>query len=65
MNRVKSLIGNQVDATGWFRRGIALWMDLIQLQSENGTIVNSYHRFWSFILGGGLIVLELGLVGMR
>lgn len=65
MNRVKSLIGNRVDATGWFRRGIAPWMDLIQLQSENGTIVNSYHRFWSFVFGGGMIVLGLVLVVMR
>ena len=57
MKRVQSLIGSQVGAVGWFRRGIAPWMDLIQLKSESGTIVNSYHRFWSFILGGGLIIL--------
>jgi Zn-dependent protease with chaperone function len=56
MKRVQSLLGQDVGAVGWFRRGVAPWMDLIQLQSENGTIVNSYHRFWSFILGGGLIV---------
>ncbi|RUR72772.1 M48 family metalloprotease [Chlorogloeopsis fritschii PCC 9212] len=59
MKRVQSLIGEQVGAVGWFRRGVAPWMDLIQLQSQNGTIVNSYHRFWSFILGGGLITLGL------
>ncbi|MEH2327382.1 MAG: zinc metalloprotease HtpX [Nostoc sp.] len=62
MKRVKSLIGEQVGAVGWFRRGIAPWMDLIQLQSENGTIVNSYHRFWSFILGGGSIILGVVLI---
>ncbi|MEA5601680.1 zinc metalloprotease HtpX [Nostoc sp. UHCC 0252] len=61
MKRVKSLIGEQVGAVGWFRRGVAPWMDLIQLQSENGTIVNSYHRFWSFILGGGSIILGVVL----
>jgi hypothetical protein len=61
MKRVQSLLGQQVGAVGWFRRGIAPWMDLIQLQSENGTIVNSYHRFWSFILGGGLIILGIVL----
>ena len=57
MKRVQSLIGSQVGAVGWFRRGIAPWMDMIQINSESGTIINSYHRFWSFILGGGLIIL--------
>ncbi|MEH1924603.1 zinc metalloprotease HtpX [Nostoc sp.] len=61
MKRVQSLIGEQVGAVGWFRRGVAPWMDLIQLQSENGTIVNSYHRFWSFILSGGSIILGVVL----
>ncbi|MBD2560956.1 MULTISPECIES: zinc metalloprotease HtpX [Nostoc] len=61
MKRVQSLIGEQVGAVGWFRRGVAPWMDLIQIQSENGTIVNSYHRFWSFILGGGSIILGVVL----
>ncbi|MEH2166175.1 MAG: zinc metalloprotease HtpX [Nostoc sp.] len=61
MKRVQSLIGEQVGAVGWFRRGVAPWMDLIQLQSENGTIVNSYHRFWSFILGSGSIILGVVL----
>ncbi|MDZ7955072.1 zinc metalloprotease HtpX [Nostoc sp. DedQUE09] len=62
MKRVQSLIGEQVGAVGWFRRGVAPWMDLIQLQSENGTIVNSYHRFWSFILSGGSIILGVVLI---
>ncbi|MEH2079584.1 MAG: zinc metalloprotease HtpX [Nostoc sp.] len=61
MKRVQSLIGEQVGAVGWFRRGVAPWMDLIQLQSKNGTIVNSYHRFWSFILGSGSIILGVVL----
>ncbi|MEH2174879.1 zinc metalloprotease HtpX [Nostoc sp.] len=62
MKRVQSLIGEQVGAVGWFRRGVAPWMDLIQLQSKNGTIVNSYHRFWSFFLGGGSIILGVVLI---
>lgn len=61
MKRVQSLIGQQVGAMGWFRRGVAPWMDLIQLESENGTTVNSYHRFWSFVLGGGSIILGVVL----
>lgn len=61
MKRVQSLLGEQVGAVGWFRRGVAPWMDLIQLKSESGTVVNSYHRFWSFILGGGSIILGVVL----
>ncbi|MBD2042255.1 zinc metalloprotease HtpX [Microcoleus sp. FACHB-672] len=57
MKRVKSLIGGQVGALGWFRRGVAPWMDLIQINSESGTVVNSYHRFWSFVMGAGAIIL--------
>ena len=45
MKRVKSLMGMDVNALGWFRRGVAPWMDLIQLESDGGTVVNSYHRF--------------------
>ena len=57
MKRVQSLIGMQVKNVGWFRRGIAPWMDLAQLTSENGTVVNSYHRFWSFVISIGAIAL--------
>lgn len=65
MKRVQSLIGMKVESVGWFRRGIAPWMDLISLQSENGTIVNSYHRLWSFIFGGGMIVIGLFLIAFQ
>ncbi|BAZ13076.1 peptidase, M48B family protein [Calothrix sp. NIES-4071] len=64
MKRVSSLIGREVGATGWFRRGAASYMDLIQLKSESGTVVNSYHRFWSLVLGsmltiGGIVCVVL------
>ncbi|MDJ0556078.1 MAG: zinc metalloprotease HtpX [Microcoleaceae cyanobacterium MO_207.B10] len=62
MKRVKSLIGMNVKNIGWFRRGVAPWMDLIQLSSENGTVVNSYHRFWSFVLSIGAIGLGILLL---
>ena len=62
MNRVKQLLGAQVGATGWFRRGVAPWVDLTQLTTESGTTVKSFHRLWSFILGGGVILLGLFLL---
>jgi Zn-dependent protease with chaperone function len=64
MKRVQSLLGQQVRSVGWFRRGVMPWIDLIQLEGENGTIVNSYHRFWSFILSGGSIILGIVLIGL-
>ena len=62
MKRVESIIGQKVGTTGWFRRGIMPWMDLIQLTGENGTVVQSYHRFWSFIMGGGAIILGIVII---
>ncbi len=59
MKRVKSLIGMEVSALGWFRRGVAPWMDLIELNTDSGTKVSSFHRFWSFLLGVGAIVLGI------
>ncbi|MGK7892551.1 MAG: zinc metalloprotease HtpX [Xenococcus sp. (in: cyanobacteria)] len=59
MKRVQSLIGSTVNTKGWFRRGIVPWMDLIQLKTDSGTVVNSYHRFWSFIIGGSVIAFGL------
>jgi Zn-dependent protease with chaperone function len=61
MTRVKGLIGSQGDVTGWFRRGAASYLDLVQIRTESGTIVRSHHRVWSFILGFGLIALGIYL----
>jgi hypothetical protein len=32
-------------------------MDLIQLETDSGTVVNSYHRFGSFVMGIGAIAI--------
>ncbi|MDJ0648234.1 MAG: zinc metalloprotease HtpX [Xenococcaceae cyanobacterium MO_188.B19] len=61
MSRVQNLIGSQVNSQGWFRRGIMPWMDLVKLETTDGTVVNSYHRFWSFLLGFGAIFVGLFL----
>ena len=62
MKRVKSLLGMDVSALGWFRRGVAPWMDLIQLESDSGTVVSSYHRFWSFVMGICAIAIGIALL---
>ncbi|MEO1560551.1 MAG: zinc metalloprotease HtpX [Cyanobacteria bacterium J06632_19] len=62
MKRVESLIDMNVSSVGWFRRGVMPWMDLIELKSENGTVVNSYHRFGSFVTAGFLIILGIALM---
>jgi Zn-dependent protease with chaperone function len=59
--QVKTLIGEQVNATGWFRRGIMPWVDLALLKTPSGRRVDSYHRFWTVILGGGAILVGLML----
>jgi Zn-dependent protease with chaperone function len=61
LRRVQRLIGADVAAVGWFRRGVSPWLDLVRLTSSDGTIVNSYHRFWSFICSGGLFLIAIML----
>ncbi|WP_299402780.1 M48 family metalloprotease [Acaryochloris sp. IP29b_bin.148] len=57
--QVTPLIGTQAGIVGWFRRGVDPWMDLIKLKTEGGQVVKSYHRFWSFLWGGCLILLGI------
>jgi Zn-dependent protease with chaperone function len=61
MTQVESFIRQEVTVVGWFRRGIAPWVDLIQMDCPQKWRVSSYHRFWSFVLGGGAIILSLAL----
>ncbi|MGB7443783.1 MAG: M48 family metalloprotease [Coleofasciculaceae cyanobacterium] len=56
MKRVKNLLGAEVNMTGWFRRGVAPWVDMRQLETNSGTTVNSFHPLWSFIFAGGAII---------
>ncbi len=57
LTQVQRLIDSEVKAIGWFRRGIAPWLDLIQLEKNDRTTVQSYHRFWSLVVGIDSIVL--------
>lgn len=55
-NKVKRLIGSSVNLTGWFRRGMSPWVDLIHLKNEDKTI-SSYPRFVALLLGFSAIIL--------
>ncbi len=64
MNRVKNLIGSSVSTVGWFRRGVMPWLDLAQLRTDAGTVVNSYHRFWLYFTGTGAVILGVLVLPM-
>jgi len=53
--QVKGFIGQQGEALGWFRRGLASYMDLIQLRLGNRRI-SSFHRFWGWFWSGFLLL---------
>jgi Zn-dependent protease with chaperone function len=61
--QVAGLIDQDAQATGWFRRGVASWVDLAALEVP-GKTVRSYHKFWEAVLGGGAILLGLLLLAM-
>jgi hypothetical protein len=56
--RVSRLIGQSVQATGWFRRGVSQQIDLKSLQSA-GDRIGSRTAFWGRV--GGILVLAIGL----
>jgi len=64
MKRVQGLIGMETTAKGWFRRGIASWMDLELLSTTNGNKVSSHPAFWGllwsiiFLVVGALLFLS-------
>jgi Zn-dependent protease with chaperone function len=62
--QVAGLIDQEATATGWFRRGVASWVDLVELQVPGKKPVRSYHRFWQMVLGGGSIALGLLVLAM-
>jgi Zn-dependent protease with chaperone function len=40
-----------VTVTGWFRRGVAPWIDVETIQSKRGTVIRSEHPVWSTAIG--------------
>lgn len=57
MSQAESFVNKSVSVVGWFRRGMMPWVDFVQMDCPSKWTVNSYHRFWLLILGGGAIVL--------
>ncbi|MBC6480309.1 MAG: M48 family metalloprotease [Hormoscilla sp. GM7CHS1pb] len=50
--QANDLLEKEVEVVGWFRRGIAPWLDLMKLHTDSGSRVTSHHRFWSFFVIG-------------
>ncbi|MDJ0507871.1 MAG: zinc metalloprotease HtpX [Crocosphaera sp.] len=57
-NQVEELIEKPVGAVGWFRRGVAPWLDFMEL-STGDKKVKSYHRFGGLVTGFLIIILGL------
>jgi len=60
--QVNKVIGRRGKAEGWFRRGVAPWVDLATIQSLSGDTVNSYPAFWGYVASVGGIVVGLVLI---
>ncbi|NMF58172.1 zinc metalloprotease HtpX [Pseudanabaena yagii] len=60
MKRVQGLIGMETTAKGWFRRGVASWMDLELLSTANGNKVSSHPAFWGLVWS--IIFLAIGVL---
>ncbi|MEN9232316.1 MAG: M48 family metalloprotease, partial [Thermostichus sp. DG02_5_bins_236] len=61
-NQVQRLIGEQGSAVGWFRRGVASWMDLARFQNHQGQVVTSHHPFWQLVWVVFGVVVAIGLM---
>jgi Zn-dependent protease with chaperone function len=60
MRRVGRLMTQEVQVTGWFRRGVSQQVDLKSLRTRGGEKVSSWTAFWGKC--GGILVLLIGLV---
>ena len=59
------LLGRQVIATGWFRRGATSWIDIETLRTQGGKTSRSGHAIWSTLLASaaaawGAYIILLG-----
>lgn len=56
------LVGKQIVATGWFRRGATPWMDIALLQTKFGKTSRSFHPVWSTLLAGAAALWGASLI---
>jgi hypothetical protein len=57
---VQALVGQPVQARGWFRRGVSQQVDLDEMITAHGETVSSYTAFWGRF--GGVAAFTLGLL---
>jgi Zn-dependent protease with chaperone function len=57
--QVKKLIGKEVKAVGWFRRGAIPWIDLKYLKGDR-ILVKSYPSFW--LVSVGIAAIAFGFI---
>jgi Zn-dependent protease with chaperone function len=50
-SQAETLVGAEVAVRGWFRRGIASYLDLLVATPASGKMVTSYPAFWQLVLG--------------
>jgi Zn-dependent protease with chaperone function len=60
-NCPSTAIGQQVQATGWLRRGATVWLDLDVLHRADGTASYSGHTIWMAIVAS-LTTLQAGYI---
>lgn len=53
------VIGQEGSAVGWFRRGVAPYLDLARFQTRHGQLITSYHPFWQAMWAVLLLVVAL------
>jgi Zn-dependent protease with chaperone function len=62
----KNLLGQNISATGWFRRSATSWLDIDTLRTQEGKVSHSAHPIWSTLLAitaaawGAYIILSSG-----
>lgn len=59
-NKVKQTIGKRGQVQGWFRRGVAPWVDLSRIETVSGEVISSYPAFWGYV--GSLLGIVVGII---
>jgi Zn-dependent protease with chaperone function len=55
--QAESFIHQPVKVVGWFRRGMAGWLDLAEMKCSTKWDISSYPRFWMTVQGAAAIAL--------